>query len=113
MPYQLGEEGINYMVVIEGIDPSSSAYETATHPSTSYHQDWAGGRELNPIYLFHRQVCAPVHYPLHKLPYRNILNNSPLLAQWIFAACQGYRMLTAIAFGRYGTRRKCFYMVGP
>ena len=25
------------MVVIEGIDPSSSAYETATHPSTSYH----------------------------------------------------------------------------
>ncbi len=26
------------LVVIEGIDPSSSAYETATHPSTSYHQ---------------------------------------------------------------------------
>ena len=25
------------LVVIEGIDPSSSAYETATHPSTSYH----------------------------------------------------------------------------
>lgn len=25
------------MVVIVGIDPTSSAYETATHPSTSYH----------------------------------------------------------------------------
>ena len=33
---QLGEAPTN-LVVIEGIDPSSSAYETATHPSTSYH----------------------------------------------------------------------------
>ena len=34
--YQLSQSEL-FMVVIEGIDPSSSAYETATHPSTSYH----------------------------------------------------------------------------
>ena len=27
----------NYLVVIEGIDPSSSAYEAGAHPSTPYH----------------------------------------------------------------------------
>ena len=29
------------LVVISGIDPLSSAYETATHPSTSYHQNYS------------------------------------------------------------------------
>ena len=29
---------INCLVVIEGIDPSSSAYEAGAHPSTPYHQ---------------------------------------------------------------------------
>ena len=37
------------MVVISGIDPLSSAYETATHPSTSYHLGCLMGFE--PTYI--------------------------------------------------------------
>ena len=36
---------IHYVVVIGGIDPPSLAYETTTHPSTSYHHietHWLG-----------------------------------------------------------------------
>ena len=53
------------MVVIEGIDPSSSAYETATHPSTSYHRCLVGpsGNDPDPV-----DFQSSVRTMLHQRP---------------------------------------------
>jgi hypothetical protein len=49
----------------EGIEPPSDPCKGPALPLDERREIWAGGRELNPISLFHRQQCAPVHYPLH------------------------------------------------
>jgi hypothetical protein len=49
----------------EGIEPPSVPCKGTALPLDERREIWAGGRELNPILLFHRQLCAPVHYPLH------------------------------------------------
>ena len=51
------------VVVIEGIDPSSSAYETATHPSTSYHLGYPMRIEL--MIAESQPAVLPLNYGHH------------------------------------------------
>ena len=54
----------NFLVVTEGIDPSSTAYEAATHPSTSRHHIMvrAGNYDI-PTYWLKASCSASELYP--------------------------------------------------
>ena len=49
-------------MVIRGNDPLSLAYETSTHPSTSYHQELVLPNGNDPLSIDYQSIALPLSY---------------------------------------------------